>query len=434
MKKFLPWKVHHFNLEQGISALPRENGRGGIFAVFWHSGVPLGHLMIPSEYLPKTRWQMLEMVSSTFAASVGDHLLSEGYKATLPIASSKKVNMPPPDFDSLIAAKKPMALLKDRQSALKENSCVPSKISLVICTRDRTAFLKKCLHSVENARLRPDEVIVVDNAPTTEDTYLLVKNKRWINYVRENRLGLSVSRNTGIRNCTCEIIAFTDDDVIVHPDWFLRLIFAFKDTDVLAVTGLVLPFELRTRSQLFYQTVIVRGGWGYRAQLFDSNFFQTMKNLGVPVWQIGAGANMAFRRQVFELVGEFDERLGAGAAGCSEDSEIWYRILAEGWHCSYNPTAVVFHHHRNTMNALKKQMRYYMRGHVAALLVQFEKYRHWGNLYRALLKLPRYYLKRMVKNPFRLGAHTNFTLGAEISGYLSGWIYYLTTKLVKKNS
>ena len=104
--------------------------------------------------------------------------------------------------------------------------------------------------------------------------------------------------------------------------------------------------------------------------------------LGPQVWRIGAGANMAFRRAVFDRVGGFDERLGAGAAGCSEDSELWYRILAGGGVCLYEPRAVVDHHHRADWRALRTQMRAYMRGHVVALLIQHARFGDRGNLYR----------------------------------------------------
>ncbi len=67
---------------------------------------------------------------------------------------------------------------------------------------------------------------------------------------------------------------------------------------------------------------------------------------------------------------------------------FWYRILAEGWECQYEPMAVVYHYHRRGIEELRKQMYAYMRGHVVALLVQFEKYRHWGNLVRLLIVLP----------------------------------------------
>ena len=134
---------------------------------------------------------------------------------------------------------------------------------------------------------------------------------------------------------------------------------------------------------------------------------------------------MAFRRQAFELVGHFDERLGAGASGCSEDSELWYRLLAEGWSCHYEPTAVVFHYHRSDLDSLKQQMYQYMRGHVAALLVQFAKYRHWGNLRRLFVALPRYYTRRFLSGLFQGFNFFNITLLSEVLGCFSGVKFYL---------
>ena len=88
------------------------------------------------------------------------------------------------------------------------------------------------------------------------------------------------------------------------------------------------------------------GSGGIARVDFDRTFFEATKDVGVPAWRLGAGANMAFRRDAFDRVGLFDERLGAGASGCSEDSELWYRLLAEGHRCRYWPSAVVLHHHR----------------------------------------------------------------------------------------
>src|SRR5690606_24220581 len=149
-----------------------------------------------------------------------------------------------------------------------------------------------------------------------------------------------------------------DDDVEVHPQWTRRLRRGFADPGVKAVTGLVLPAELETPSQVQFEKY-----WsfhrGYIPRLYDAAFFERHRRWGVPAWEVGAGANMAFRRQVFEKVGLFDERLDAGAAGCSGDSEMWYRVLAEGHMCRYEPTAVVYHYHRREDEALKKQLRAY---------------------------------------------------------------------------
>jgi len=141
---------------------------------------------------------------------------------------------------------------------------------------------------------------------------------------------------------------------------------------------------------------------------------------------------MAFRREAFEHVRFFDERLGAGASGCSEDSEFWYRLLAEGHRCRYEPSAVVFHTHRSDWQALSDQTYHYMRGHVVALLLQFDRYKHWGNVYRAFLALPFEYLRRALwalKNTVLTEApgwdSLSLPLAPRIGGVLAGYCYYL---------
>ena len=141
---------------------------------------------------------------------------------------------------------------------------------------------------------------------------------------------------------------------------------------------------------------------------------------------------MAFRRDAFDRVGLFDERLGAGTSGCSEDSELWYRLLAEGHLCRYEPAAVVFHTHRREWRELRQQSYDYMRGHVAALLFQFDRYGHWGNVYRATLVLPTYFVRllfRVVKRSI-LTEDSGKTaavlpLGPQVRGLVAGCAYYL---------
>jgi GT2 family glycosyltransferase len=159
----------------------------------------------------------------------------------------------------------------------------------------------------------------------------------------------------------------------------------------MVVTGTVLPAELETYAQALAEEQFWGFNHEFRRRTFDATYFTRMRARGVPVWHLGAGANMAVRRDVFARVGLFDERLGAGAAGCSEDSELWYRVLAEGWSCVYEPAAVVYHFHRADAGDLERQWYAYMRGHVAALLVQFARHRHAGNLRRILLQLPIFY-------------------------------------------
>jgi GT2 family glycosyltransferase len=295
--------------------------------------------------------------------------------------------------------------------------------SLVICTRDRPDELRRCLNSLAAQTYSPVEVIVVDNAP--RDTRARqVAEIAGVKYVREDRPGLSHARNCGLRHADADVIAFTDDDVILHPRWLERLVLALQESDALAVTGLVLPAELDTEAQQHFETHW-GFGQGYEPLVFGQDFFAADRTTGCEVWNIGAGASMAFRRQAFEKAGNFDVRLGAGMAGCSEDSEFWHRILSIGGTCRYEPAAVAFHHHRRDMGSLGHQIYQYMKGHAAALMVQYERSGNRGNLWRALYFLPRDNAARVWRR-MRYGARPGDRfLWCEVAGLLAGLGYYL---------
>ncbi len=175
--------------------------------------------------------------------------------------------------------------------------------------------LRQCLASLPQQTLAPREIIVVDNASRDTQTRDAALAAGAI-YLREERPGLDFARNTGARHATSPIVAYTDDDVILHRAWLERLVAAFDAPQIAAVTGLVLPAELATESQRHFEAHWSFGR-GYLRQDFDSARFAAAPDGVFPAWEIGAGASMAFRREVFERIGYFDERLDAGQAGCS---------------------------------------------------------------------------------------------------------------------
>jgi len=326
-------------------------------------------------------------------------------------------------------------VLRVAQQAVEreESQTVPDGlvVSVVICTRDRPRELARCLASLPNQTRVPDQVIVVDNASSDDRTHEVAVNAEAI-YVREDRPGLDFARNAGVRTASGHIIVYTDDDVQLHPRWLERMVHAFDDERVMAVTGLVLPAELETEAQMFFEERWPFGR-GYRPIVFDRDFFKLDRTVGCPVWEIGAGASMAFRRAIFDRVGLFDERLDVGQAGCSGDSEYWHRVLTHGWQCRYEPGAVVFHHHRREMEGLGKQIFFYMRGHVVALLVQFERSKNFGNLRRAFITMPWSYLRRLVAREFgAVRKEKNRLLMQEIGGYCSGLKFYFLPPRGKK--
>jgi GT2 family glycosyltransferase len=436
MRHFLPWKILHLAVRERLPDLNESGGLGGLFVVFWCDQVPVGQLSIPASLLPITSYQLAATVPRLIAPAIGNRLLSTGFEAPLPGNSRMRTTQEPPDLARLLEIGCPLdscSRLALPWKSERSEVFVPS-VSVVICTRNRPEPLEKCLSSIRSVTPQPNEIIVVDNDPASGLTRAVTAAFPDVRYVPEPRPGLSAARNTGIRNCEGEIIVFADDDVIVHAGWIGAIRGVFRDPDVIATTGLVLPTELATMAQYAFQGDSIGWDLGYQPLDFDRNFFRGTRHKGVPVWRIGAGANMAFRREAFASVGFFDERLGAGAAGCSEDSELWYRLLAEGHRCRYEPAAVVFHTHRADWKGLSDQTYAYMRGHVAALLFQFDRYRHWGNVYRALLVLPRSFVTRAFRS-VKIAIVRIFIdpdkepasplLGQQIRGAVAGYAYYL---------
>ena len=416
-----PWKVIQLELSQKISPLTLPDGYQGILVFFCWQGIPLGDREISASELPLSAAAILNLAVKAISFGVGSQLLGASFAGKLPVDRLHQCPNPLTDWKQLQQLEQPLYALKARWQQPATLS-----VSVVVCTRDRPEQLKKCLRSLCVLAPSPLEILVIDNAPSSDATRQIVSQFPQLKYILEASPGLSIARNTGIGHCRGDIIAFTDDDVEVHPQWIFGLEQGFKKPEVMAVTGLMLPAELETPAQVAFYQGSNSSRWEYQHLIFGRKFFAAMLSKGVPVWRIGAGANMAFRSQVFQLVGSFNQMLGAGAAGCSEDSEMWYRILAQGWQCRYEPTAVIFHYHRHNLKSLQQQMYQYMRGHIAALLVQFNRYQHWGNLRRTLIALPRYYLKRAFGKYIRGDCQP--TLESEVAGCLAGVKYYWQNK------
>jgi GT2 family glycosyltransferase len=426
---FRPWGIRHVDL---AAPLPELAGDAPLFVVFWLGTLPLGSTTLDAEELPLAPPQVAELAARIIAPAVGYWLVGDAFAPEVPNAPDLSAErLRTASFEGLVGLERPLERLAAwwaRETAgdgAQARSGPRPSLSVIVCTRDRPDALGECLDAIAASSDAPDEVIVVDNAPSDDATRRVVEARGGVRYVREDRPGLSAARNAGLRASTSALVAFTDDDVEVHPQWTAWVRSALGEGSHGAMTGLVLPASLETPSQYLFEMKFGGFSQGFRPIVFDREFRERTLAWSPPVWRIGAGANMAFRRRALEAVGGFDERLGAGRAGCSEDSELWYRMLAAGISCVYDPRAVVFHHHRAELGALRKQMRAYASGHAAALLVQFERTREWGNLKRLLLSLPRYYAARVVRRLVHVRPRTPSTYLEEVVGALSGVGYYL---------
>ena len=249
-------------------------------------------------------------------------------------------------------------------------------VSIVVCTRDRPVILATCLKLLQQLHYDNIEVLVVDNAPTTEETRLcflaLVGDDPRFRYVREPVPGLSRARNRGLGEARAQHVAFTDDDVRVDPWWLEAIQGGFaRDPQAGCVTGLVPPAELDNAAQQFFDR---RYSWA--AHLDTRVFDLAGRGDESPLYPFsagifGTGANFAVDRELFAGLGGFDEALGAGSpAGGGEDLDAFVRVLRAGRSLVYEPSAIVWHIHRADARALRRQLFYYGVG-LSAFLAKY---------------------------------------------------------------
>lgn len=243
--------------------------------------------------------------------------------------------------------------------------------SVVIATRERADRLAHALDSML-AQDHPDfEIVVVDNAPVTDATRLLVERKyaERVRYVTEPVPGLAVAHNTGLAAARGDVVAFTDDDVVADPRWLTELTAPFAaDPGLGCATGLILPARLRTPAQVLLES---HGGFakGFTPRTYDPAGPPADEPLfPFTAGRFGSGANMAFRTGVLRAVGGFDPATGAGTlARGGDDLYGFVRVLAQGHRLRYTPRALVWHHHRETWQDLETQAYGYGAGLTAYL-------------------------------------------------------------------
>ena len=206
-----------------------------------------------------------------------------------------------------------------------------------MCTYNRGHLLEPAITSVlaQSEPTPPFELIVIDNNSTdaTRDIIerVAARDPR-VRYLFEPRQGVSYARNTGIDAATASLVAFTDDDVRASPDWIASIVRTFDESpDADFVGGRVLP-----RWPSPPPSWLTRDYWAPLALIDygDACLRVTRNN---PLCLVGA--NVAFRRSVFDRVGVFStdfQRVEDGI-GSIEDHEFQLRLLRIGGFGVYDP-------------------------------------------------------------------------------------------------
>jgi cellulose synthase/poly-beta-1,6-N-acetylglucosamine synthase-like glycosyltransferase len=267
-------------------------------------------------------------------------------------------------------------------------------VSVVVpSTFERVSLLERCVASLVAQDYPAFEVVLVDNRPDGSaqraGLWARLCSDSRVSVVAEPRPGISAARNRGVSAAAGEVVAFTDDDVEVGPGWLRaigRRFAAEPRTD--CVTGLVLPRELETPAQIWFERsgskvdqVYVSASFAndrsrrgrFLGGLRRNRFNVTARRDGFPdetvsiySGKLGMGANMAFRTTTLRSLGGFDEALGAGSRSHGgEDLCIISRLMFGGGRLVFQPSMFVYHTHRRTLDELERQMYGYGTGYTA---------------------------------------------------------------------
>jgi glycosyltransferase involved in cell wall biosynthesis len=213
------------------------------------------------------------------------------------------------------------------------------QLSVVVSTYNRADRLPPALASLlcQTGDIAY-EVIVVDNNSSdgTSDVIAgIAASDSRVRHVFEPRQGLSHGRNAGIARARASIVAFTDDDVRVAPDWVAQIRKTFDEhRDVGYVGGRVLPHWLRTPPAW-----LTTAHW---APLALQDYGDEEMVVGPDRAICLVGASLAFRRQVFDRVGLFAPALGRikDGIGSTEDHDLQLRAWRAGLRGLYTPAIV----------------------------------------------------------------------------------------------
>lgn len=230
-------------------------------------------------------------------------------------------------------------------------------LSVILPTYNRVARLRRAIDAL--LRQAGDsgayEVLVVDNncSDGTAEFLAGIDDPR-VQLIHEKRQGLSHARNAGLSEARGTIIAFTDDDVEVAPDWVSAIVAALRGHPELdGVGGRVLPaWEGRRPPWL------TRAHWAPLA-LQDHGDCRRVFDRHLQIGLIGA--NVAFRARVFDRVGVFSpdvQRIGDGV-GSTEDHELLTRLYESGGRMLYTPRMLV----RAIVQPDRYERRYHRRWH-----------------------------------------------------------------------
>jgi GT2 family glycosyltransferase len=234
-------------------------------------------------------------------------------------------------------------------------------LSVIIVTRNRPQKLLQALEALSQNSFSDYEVIVIDQS--NDESAINLNQKTFLRQfsrfrlIRSKQNGKSKGLNQVIGLSTALLVAFTDDDCLPDQDWLYEINQTFSQYPHIAgIFGKTLPYNPENNI-------------GYTCPSVFQNNIDTIHIIDQPGnhWErIGFGNNMAFRKLVFEELGNFKEWLGPGSIGSNaEDAEYALRVLLSGKKLLYNPKMIVYHNRWLNDQEMRRQELSYICGELS---------------------------------------------------------------------
>lgn len=220
---------------------------------------------------------------------------------------------------------------------------MPTFLTVALCTHNHADRLARTLADLAHviSPSQPWEFLVIDNA-SSDATPQLLATAGWrpagaeVRVIREEKLGLSNARNRALLEARGDYLLFMDDDETPNSAWLATYEQAMLTHQPDALGGRIeVLFEDGARPCWLQDELL-----GFLGKL-DHGEARWLTERATPIF----GGNFAFRRSVFERIGNFDTRLGRqGTANIGgEDTEIYQRLLEHGCSVRWVPEAIIHH-------------------------------------------------------------------------------------------
>lgn len=220
------------------------------------------------------------------------------------------------------------------------------KLSVLLCTYNRPELLTHTLESLlEYSEERPDQLVVVnggdERAGRLVESFMTAHDGVKLTLIKTVNKNCASNRNVGLPHCVGDIVAMTDDDARVFPDWIRLMKQAHREhPEAGAVGGPVIGTNT------------------------DSLIGKVADLINFPEWPAPQyvrtipTVNISYKREVIDAVGPMDETLF-----CGEDVDYNWRVQKLGYKVYFDPQIKVHHHHRSTLKGFLNQHYRYGRGY-----------------------------------------------------------------------